>query len=511
MLKEKEPGMKILIKITYLCIFPLFIIFNLYGAGNSSKWLPIKSINTRYHEFSPTISPDGKYLIFASSRPGGLGDEDLWISYFTNNEWTQPLNLTHLNSRYHDYEPFITYDGNALLFSSDRDGGYGVGDLYVSYKSGNTWGKPINLGPIINTKDSEKMPSASIDNKEIYFARIPVDYKKGKLKNKRIQIYVSTRKKGKWQTPELLPAPVNQMTFDCAPRIMPDNKSMLFCSARDGGMGSYDIWMVKRKNRHSDWTSLTNLSHINTPGNEVYFAFTVKGDRLYMAARWDLAENYDIYEYIVDKQIIEPTITLQGRITNINTGESISAYITVELFTNVKEHFKIKSDKKTGKYSVTLPHGGNYSVTVEAPGYMFYSEKLDLTELANSDIINKNIGLHPLKKGENIIIHTIYFDPDSYNLREESKIALNRIVRILTKNPNIKLLIKGHVAKDAQSTVDSQWLSEQRAKAVKNYLVEQGIKSSRLKTKGYGNTMPIGDNKTAEGKKLNRRTEFEIL
>ena len=492
----------------------LLIIFSfplLIKANNKPVWHPVKEINTKYHEFSPTISPNGKFMVFGSSRPGGLGDKDLWISYYSNEKWSKPENLKILNSPYHDQEPFLAYDGNALLFSSDRDGGYGVGDIYVSYKSGKIWSQPINLGPIINTKDSEKMPSTSIDNKEIYFARIPVDYALKKLNHKYIQIYVSKNENNQWYPPVKLPSPVNELAYDCAPRIMPDNKTLLFCSLREGGEGSYYLWMVKSKNKHAPWTGITNLSSVNTTGNEIYFAFTISGDRMYMASRWGEAENFDIYEYKVKEQILDPTITLQGRITNKKTGKPVQASITVELFSSPKEKFNVNSDKTTGAYSVTLPSGDDYSVTVETTGFMFYSERLDLTKLTNSSVTNRNIGLHPLIKGENIIIRTIYFGPDSYKLRDESKIALDRVNKILKQNPELRILIKGHVSEDVGGKMDSQWLSEQRAKAVKDFLVNYGTESSRLETKGYGGTQPIGDNTTIEGRKSNRRTEFEIL
>ena len=124
---------------------------------------------------------------------------------------------------------------------------------------------------------------------------------------------------------------------------------------------------------------------------------------------------------------------------------------------------------------------------------------------------NIDIGLHPLKVGENIIVNNIYFGPDSYKLWDKSKLALDRVVELLIKYPKIKMLIKGHVSADVGGKLDSQWLSEKRAEAVKDYLVEKGIKSSRLKTKGFGGTQPVTDNTTLEGRKKNRRTEFEIL
>lgn len=476
-----------------------------------SEWTPIKVINTEYQEFSPTISPDGKYMIFNSNRPGGLGDEDLWISNYLNGQWSEPENLAILNSPYHDQNPFITYDGQALLFSSDRDGGYGVADIYIAYKHGNTWTTPANLGPVINKDYSQSMPSLSMDNKELFFTRIPVDYDNRILKKEQIQIYYSRMENNQWTTPRQLTTPVNQLTMDCAPRIMPDNRTLVFSSARDGGAGGFDLWTVKRKNRDDPWESLTNLTNINTPMNESFFAFNITGDRLYLAANWDNGKNYDLYEYIVEKIVVDPTITLQGQITNIKNGTPVEANIVVELFAKNSEKYALKSDKINGQYSVTLPNGGDYSITVEAQGYMFYSQRFDLTKLSDSRIRNIAIALHPLEAGENIVIRTIYFDGDSYVLRDDSKLALDRIVKLLEQNKNIRLMIKGHVALTKPGGIDSQTLSEQRANSVKQYLIDHGILANRLESKGFGDSKPIGDNNTEDGRILNRRTEFEIL
>ncbi|MBN1897312.1 MAG: PD40 domain-containing protein [Spirochaetes bacterium] len=495
-----------------LVLLNIFILSRvMFSQSNIPKgFQSIKEINTVYHEFSPSISPDGSFMVFSSDRPQGLGDNDLWISYFKDGQWSQPENLSVLNSRFHDHEPFLTYDGNAILFSSDRDGGLGVGDLYISYRQGKYFSQPINLGPSINTKDSEKMPSVSMDNQELFFARIPVDYFSRMLEKNKIQIWVSQKKGNIWGAPELLQEPVNQLTYDFAPRIMPDGHSLLFCSGREGGKGGLDIWRVRRKSRSFGWSGLTNLSFLNTKGNESHYAFTIDQKRLYMAAQWGGKKDYDIYEYKVEEMITEPTITLQGRITNKKNGDPVKGTLTVELFSNAREIFSIESDRN-GQYSITLPKGGNYSLTVEAPGFMFFSQRLDLTELLHSSVTNVDIGLHPLQKGENIIIRTIYFDPGQYRLRAESMIALDRVVKILKDHPNIRLLIKGHVAEIIGDKMDSMWLSEMRTKEVKKYMVEKGIDPDRLQTKGFGGTMPIGDNDTEEGRKLNRRTEFEIL
>lgn len=490
----------------------IFLISPLFLAGQpDGAWRPVDGINSDYNEFSPSVSPDGKFMLFSSPRSGGRGDNDLWIAYYSNGRWNRPENLYSLNSPFHDHEPFITYDGNALLFSSDRDGGYGVGDIYISYRNGNAWTSPVNLGAPVNTADSEKMPSLSMDNRELFFCRIPVNYRERSLHNKRIQIFTSRLENGRWTRGERLPSPVNQMSMDCAPRIMPDNKTLLFCSQRKEGRGGYDIWAVRRGKAGAEWQGLTNLAFINTADNESHFAFTVTQDRLYLATQKGGKSDYDIYEMIVEQKVAEASVTLQGRVTNIRNGKPVRARITVEIATNIREKFQVMSDSLTGRYSVTLPRGDDYSIAAEADGFMFHSERMDLTRLSNSRIMEKNIGLTPLAVGEKFIIRTIYFDGDSYTLRNDSRISLDRLAGILRERPKMRILIKGHVAEVKESKIDSQWLSEKRARAVKEYLAGQNISPDRIETKGLGGAQPIGSNRTEEGRQLNRRTEFEIL
>lgn len=474
-------------------------------------WVSIDEINTSYLEFSPTISPDGVFLIFGSDRPGGVGDKDLWISYYSNKKWSKPVNLKILNSRDHDQEPFITYDGKSVIFSSDRLGGFGVGDLYISSRKGNVWSAPVNLGPTINTKDSEKMPSISMNNDELYFSRIPVNYSTRSLEHSKHQIYLSRKKNTWWQKPVKLDHPVNVLARDCAPRIMPDSKTLLFCSTRKGGKGGYDIWAAKRKTIESPWSIVSNLLYLNTADSEAHFTFTIDGKRMFMASLWNRAQKFDIYEYNIKDQVFDSTITLQGRITNKKNGEPINAAVIGELFSDSGKKFKIETDPLTGEYSLSLPGGDIYSFTIESPGFMFNSERLDLRNLKGSSVTNKDFGLHPLAIGENIIIDTIYFDPNSYKLRKNSELALSRIADILKQNPGLKLMIKGHVAKVQGGTINPQLLSEKRAQAVRDYLISKGIRPDRLSSKGLGSTEPIGDNNTEAGRAMNRRTEFEIL
>jgi outer membrane protein OmpA-like peptidoglycan-associated protein len=142
---------------------------------------------------------------------------------------------------------------------------------------------------------------------------------------------------------------------------------------------------------------------------------------------------------------------------------------------------------------------------------MFHSRSIDLTSLAASSVTNTSFGLTPLETGRTIVIDTIYFAPDSAELRDESRIALDRLSDLLQANPAVRLLVKGHVAAAGNGAGDPQKLSEDRAKSVRDYLIGRGVAPGRLEAKGFGESSPVADNTTEEGRTKNRRTEFEIL
>ena len=318
-------------------------------------------------------------------------------------------------------------------------------------------------------------------------------------------------KQGQWKKGIKLPDPVNVGMYDCAPHIMPDGKTLFFSSARPGGKGGLDIWSVRRKGPGHPWEKAMNESDINTEKNEANVSLDITGEHIYVAVASAANPKFDIYEKRVDWKFAEPTFTLQGRITNVRDGKPVSAEIICESFGKKYEKLSVKTDPRTGHYSITIEKGKSYSLTVEAQGYLFLAQKLDLTSLERSAILPLQIGLLPLKKGEILVVQTIYFDPDSATIRPESRMALDRISEILRRNQKIKIRITGHVADVNASRAESILLSKQRAESVKQYLVSKRCAASRMETQGLGATKPIGDNRTEKGREMNRRTEFEII
>jgi outer membrane protein OmpA-like peptidoglycan-associated protein len=201
---------------------------------------------------------------------------------------------------------------------------------------------------------------------------------------------------------------------------------------------------------------------------------------------------------------------LKGKVYDKETGKLLKAdYELINLSTN-KVSIKSSTDG-TGNFLVCLPSGYNYGLNVSKAGYLFYSENFIFE--GQHTIVEpyiKRISLNPLKVGEKMQLSNVFYEIDSWQLKKESISELNNLAGLLSDNKDLIMEIGGYT----DSTGSDEYnlvLSEKRALSVVNYLIDKGISSDRLKHKGYGNTSPIGDNVTVDGRKLNRRTEAKII
>lgn len=200
---------------------------------------------------------------------------------------------------------------------------------------------------------------------------------------------------------------------------------------------------------------------------------------------------------------------LKGIIRDALTQQPIEA--TIELSDNKKNEVisSFQSNSKTGKYLVSLPSGKNYGIAVKADGYLFHSENIDFPATTEYHEIVKDIKLGKIEVGNKIILKNIFFDFDKVSLRAESTSELERLIQLMKEKSTLRIEISGHT--DNVGTNDyNQKLSEDRAKAVVDYLTKHGIDKSRLQYKGYGMTQPLESNDSVEGRQINRRTEFKV-
>ena len=473
------------------------------------------AINTTDDEYWPSITADGQTLMFTRQNNSGAKgssyltiQEDFYISYLIDNIWQKAVNAgTPLNTRQNEGAQTLSSDGLYMYFTAcDRPGGLGSCDLYFSAYHEGKWSLPVNLGSPVNTPQWESQPSVSADGKIIYFS----SSRPGGFGGKDLW-YSIKDEKNKWSNPVNLGEVVNTDGDEMSPFIHFDGKTLYFSSDGRPGMGGHDIYMTRAK-KDSSWTEPLNLGYpINTYNDEMGLVIESGGQRAYFSSRRDNLTGKDIFYFNLYESVRpEPVAYLKGRVLDKETGKLLKAdYELINLSTG-----KIVISNSTdgsGNFLVCLPSGINYGLNINRPGYLFYSENFmfEGQHTAMAPYL-KQIKLSQLKVGEKMLLSNVFFEIDSYELKQESVSELNKLADLLKENSELVVEIGGYT--DSTGTDNHNLiLSEKRAGSVVNYLIDNGISSNRLMYKGYGNTSPIGDNITLEGRKLNRRTEVQII
>ena len=499
-------------------------------------------INTAYKEYSPFTNADETQLFFTSRRnntTGGKVDEnnmeyfeDIYISEKINGEWSSPKNPSSpLNSNQHDAPVGLSPDGQTLLIYKGTNGG----DIYECKLKGNSWSAPKVLNNNINTPFQEPSASMSYDGKTLYFVSDKPDGYGG------LDIYVSTKTaKGDWGKPVNIGGVLNTPYDEHGVFIHPNGKTLYFSSKGHNSMGGYDIFKSTLEN--GKWSEPENLGYpINTADNDVFFSISASGVHgYYSSVKADGYGGQDIYlitflgpekplvnntednllailtqpvsETVIEKtvEIKENQITiLKGKVLDDVTLQPIGAVI--EITDNAKNEVvaSFESNSATGKYLISLPSGKNYGIAVKADGYLFHSENLNIPPTTIYQEIERDIKLKKMEVGTTIVLNNIFFDFDKSTLRDESFPELERLLKLLNDYPSLKIEISGHTDNKGTAAYNKT-LSEARAKSVVDYLLGKGIKKERLTFVGYGFDKPIATNDTDEGRQMNRRTEFKV-
>jgi len=374
-----------------ICMF----ICILFSFSQQPTKLSATVSSDNYKEFAPSVNATGKTLIFESNREG----ENIWRLYESkldiNWKWSEPVPLHNINNfgKADDIigGPSISYDGNTLFFFASFEGGYGEEDIYYSVRESDGWSKPINIGPPINSSGYEGFPSISSDGKRLYFVK---DAKRSNIKNEEnkfeycFKIYYSEiDDNGKWGKPVPLPFPIN---IDCekSPRIMSDNKTLIFASYRKGGKGDFDNYLSKM-NDEGEWSEPVNLTFLNTEESDQFVSASASGDIFYFYSKGDI---YTIPVPVEFHQNMN--ITIQGFIMDAKTKKPIKdAIIKVCDANTTKEIIKLTSNPADGRYTLVLTEGKKYNMHVSAPNYSSNSVVYDLVSIKKYEEINRNIEL----------------------------------------------------------------------------------------------------------------------
>lgn len=440
--------------------------------GEWQKGVPIAELNTDENEGAQCISPDGRSMFYTvCNRPTILGGCDILFSQLKEGKWTTPRGVAAINSQSWDAQPSITADNRTVYFASDRPGGVGGLDIwYVKFENGK-WSDAINLGAPINTPFDEQTPF-----------------------------------------------------------MHPDGITLYFTSEGHPGMGGKDIYL-SRMQPNGAWGEPQNLGYpINTKEDEGTLSVAIDGKTAYYARNINKTPtgqaNYDLFSFeLPESARAHPVTYVKAKVSDIDTKLPLSSRVEIIDLATQKTAIIATTDEK-GEFLVCLPFGKNYALNVSKEQYIFQSENFNLTETATLDKpFLMDIKLQPIKIVETkptsleaskpkeekaIVLKNVFFDTDKAILKPESFAELNKLKQLLTENATMRIELRGHTDSQGSDTHNLD-LSDRRAKAVKEYLIQNGIVADRLQSKGFGETKPVDTNDTPQGRANNRRTEFVIL
>jgi outer membrane protein OmpA-like peptidoglycan-associated protein len=495
--------------------------FSLVAVRNPVPFHPVDpgdSINTPAEEYWPSLNAESNELVFTrlATKDGNgknvsMPQEDFYCSVSDSTGWRKAIALgSPVNTEENEGAQSLSADGRFLIFTAcGRADGIGSCDLYISIYKNGTWTVPVNLGYPVNTAAWESQPALSADGETLYF--------------------VSSRRGGKgkmdiWKasksgiSPDGLPvfgnvsnvSELNTAGNDLSPFLHADGRTLFFASDGLPGLGGTDLFRSRLKD--GVWTTPQNLGYpVNTNVNEDGLTVEISGEKAWFASARNPGRGRDIlYFGLPDPLRPDPVSYLKGMVVDGWTGERLPADITLTDLKTKKIVRRIHPSENEGTFLVCLPSGINYGLSLNRQGYLFASENIPLSEgYTREKPRSVIIRLQPMAKGAYTTLKNIFFETNSWQLREESGKQLDEMELFMRQNPSVIMEVIGHT--DHIGTVAYNLeLSGKRAETVVQELRKRGIPSWRISSEGKGFAVPVGDNNTEEGRQANRRTEFLI-
>jgi outer membrane protein OmpA-like peptidoglycan-associated protein len=477
-----------------------------------------KGVNSKYADYSPVLTADGKTMIFTSRRDGGASNdtyddgkyfEDIYITDYVNGKWTEAKNIgAPINTEGNDATVGITIDGQNILIYKDDNGD---GNIYSTHLNGDTWSEPEKLNANINSKYWEPSAFITADGNTMYF----VSDRPGGYGGR--DIYKSNlMDDGQWGKAINLGSNINTKYDEDGPFLHPDGITLFFSSTGHKTMGGFDIF-YSTMSENGDWQSPVNVGFpVNSPDDDVFYVVSPDKTKAYYSSYKEGGvgekDNYMI-TFLDQKQA--PLTLLKGEVKD-DAGK-VPKNIVITVTDNETGNLVgvYRTNSKTGQYVMILTPGKNYNLVYEAEGFMFYSENRDIPKNTNYYEIYRPVLLPPIIVGSRVVLNNIFFDFDKATLRTTSNVELRNLVRFMNKYPGVSVEISGYT--DSKGTEDyNMKLSQNRAQAVVTYLLGKGIATDRMTAKGYGENNPDASNQKADGsddpagRQLNRRVELKV-
>ncbi|WP_375581379.1 OmpA family protein [Marivirga tractuosa] len=520
-----------------------FILLFFIGSMSNGQDKPfiIDSLESIYDDISPVLSADENTLYFTKkNHPENAGGEkdkgDIWYSKKVNGEWTKaqrlrgPVNNLNFNAVIGiTPDDFIMYVvGN---YKSPRKGG-----ISYSRKIGDNWSEPQPIDiPYYKNKSEHLSGSLSKDGKIMVLSLESFSSRGNE------DIYYTFRKSiDEWTELRNLGVDINTEAQELTPYLAADNKTLFFSSNGRGGKGSRDIFYSKRLDATwTTWSEVTNLENINSEGADWYFNLINDGENALMVNTVNSVGLGNIMQTVTPEEVeIEPEveksmtassqsvlalnnssskekqplrekIQVQFEVVDGFTGNALKPQMLIK---GVNEMSKSSYSEivmgKNSSYKTKLFKDSIYTVDISVEGYIDDLKTIKTDTISNNDKIR--LELLSLEEGTTIQLKSVLFRRGTAEILDGSFEELDRVYTMLKKNPTIEIELSGHTDNTGSAKLNIE-LSQERSDRIKEYLVEKGVDSKRLESKGYGGARPIASNKSEATRKLNRRVEFTII
>ena len=488
---------------------------------NSIKTIAFPSqINTKEGgEYTPVITADERYIYFCGrNRKDNIGGEDVYGANFKSRSPAKVVSeLSSANSN--DAPVSISTDGTSMMLFKD-------GRLYSSEKTNYGWNNAIELSNEINSGIWQADANISSDGNALIFSSIregnynyyinsqPGTYH-GEV-NYASDIYVSLKNNNdEWQTPVNIGSTINTIYCDRSPFLHPDMKTLYFSSNGHGGLGDLDVYKSTRLNDScwTCWSEPINLGkEINTFGSDWGYRISTNGEKAYFSKSSTENDN-DIYWLNLPPHLRPDFVaTVSGKLLDKN-NKPVAAEIRWEDLQTGKSIGRSQSDPTDGGFFIVLPLGKIYGYYVDKDEYFPISNNIDLRNNNKPIEIESDISMVTFKQmieeGTAVPINNLFFDFGKYELLPYSISELKRVANIIKTN-GLKVQIDGHTDNVGDDN-SNQILSEKRANSVKEILVNEGCAAELLSTVGYGKTRSVASNENEVGRAKNRRVELMFV
>ena len=412
---------------------------------------PIKDVNTQYNEGSAIMTKDGKTMFFVRcDSPGGYGSCDIYMAVQTpTGSWSNVVNLgAGINSVAWDSQPALSHTEDTLYFASNRNGGFGLSDLYYSVKQKDgIWTRAFNLGPVVNTRDNEVSPFIHPHFNILYFS---------------------------------------------------SNGQLL-------SFGDFDIYKTYRK--RGQWIEPLNVGPlVNGKGSEYYFSIDGQSKNLYYArSEENDLKNLDLYSFPLPMEA-QPLSTsmFAGSLTD-SAGNPMKGIVSVIDLDNGIEVFP-KNIRDDGSFDFNLIKNNNYLLVIQGDEFFRIEKNFYLKGDTTIDTQAKSF------KKQKIRFTMIEFDDNSSNILDAMHGDLNNILNFLVDHPNFGLRISGHTDRKGNSSANKKLSQDRADAIKSYLTKSGFVEETRIEPIGFGDSKPIiSDEKTEADRQLNRRVEFELL